>query len=163
HKSIEIARREGYAAHMEPGISAEDCLYADLGIDPGKFGCQHYEASQLLFYQRRIDPTAYLVLWQVGLVGDQSLARFSTGAAYRQVLVDVLARDYPLDHELIIYRAATLPIQQARIERVLLGDLPQAQVGMADTVVIAPARPLQADLAIRARLAALDAAADGAM
>jgi precorrin-3B methylase len=163
HKSIEIARREGYAAHMEPGISAEDCLYADLGIDPGKFGCQHYEASQLLFYQRRIDPTAYLVLWQVGLVGDQSLARFSTGAAYRQVLVDVLARDYPLDHELIIYRAATLPIQQARIERMLLGDLPQAQVGMADTVVIAPARPLQADLAIRARLAALDASTEGAV
>jgi hypothetical protein len=103
HKSIEIARSEGYAAHMEPGISAEDCLYADLGIDPGKFGCQHYEASQLLFYERRIDPTAYLVLWQVGLIGDQSLARFSTGPAYRQVLVDVLARDYPLEHEVIIY------------------------------------------------------------
>jgi len=29
-------------------------------------------------------------------------------------------------------------------------------------VVIAPARPLQADLAIRARLAALDVAAEGA-
>ncbi|HTN31001.1 MAG TPA: SAM-dependent methyltransferase [Pseudomonas sp.] len=163
HKSIEIARSEGYAAHMEPGISAEDCLYADLGIDPGKFGCQHYEASQLLFYQRRIDPTAYLVLWQVGLVGDQSLARFSTGPAYRQVLVDVLARDYPLDHEVIIYRAATLPIRQARVERVLLGDLPRAQVGMADTVVIAPARPLQADLAIRAQLSALDAATEDAV
>ena len=158
HKSIEIARSEGYVAHMEPGVSAEDCLYADLGIDPGTFGCQHYEASQLLFYQRRIDPTAYLVLWQAGLVGDQSLTRFSTGAAYRQVLVDVLARDYPLDHEVIIYRAPTLPIQQARIERVPLGELTQAELGMADTVVVPPARPLQADPAIRARLAALDAA-----
>jgi hypothetical protein len=161
HKSIEIARREGYPAHMEPGISAEDCLYADLGIDPGKFGCQHYEASQLLFYRRRIDPTAYLVLWQVGLVGDQSLARFSTGPAYRQVLVDVLANDYPLDHEVIVYRTPTLPIQQARIERLALGDLPQADVGMADTVVIPPARPLQADPAMRARLAELDLAMAG--
>ncbi|MHB1271629.1 MAG: SAM-dependent methyltransferase [Rhodanobacter sp.] len=161
HKSIEIARREGYPAHMEPGISAEDCLYADLGIDPGRFGCQHFEASQLLFYQRRIDPTAYLVLWQVGLVGDQSLARFSTGPAYRQVLVDVLARDYPLQHEVIVYRTPTLPIQQARIERVALGDLPQADVGMADTVVIPPARPLQADPAMRARLAELDLAMAG--
>jgi len=161
HKSIEIARREGYPAHMEPGISAEDCLYADLGIDPGKFGCQHFEASQLLFYQRRIDPTAYLVLWQVGLVGDQSLARFSTGPAYRQVLVDVLARDYPLQHEVIIYRTPTLPIQQARIERLALGDLPQADVGMADTVVVPPARPMQADPAMRARLAELDLALAG--
>jgi len=35
HRAIQQARAEGYAAHMEPGISAEDCLYADLGIDPG--------------------------------------------------------------------------------------------------------------------------------
>jgi hypothetical protein len=143
---------------MEPGISAEDCLYADLGIDPGRYGCQHFEASQLLFYKRRIDPTAYLVLWQVGLVGDQSLARFSTGPAYKQVLVDVLARDYPLDHEITIYRSATLPIQQARIERVKLRDLPQAKVEMEDTVVVPPAGPLQPNTEMRARLAELDRA-----
>lgn len=158
HKSIEVARSEGYPAHMEPGISAEDCLYADLGIDPGRFGCQHYEASQLLFYQRRIDPTAYLVLWQVGLVGDQSLARFSTGSAYRQVLVDVLARDYPLEHGITLYRTPTLPIQQARIERLPLAALPQAEVGMADTMVLPPVRPMQVDHEIRARLSALDQA-----
>jgi len=94
HKAIEVPRAEGFKAHMEPGISAEDCLYADLGIDPGRFGCQHFEASQLLFYERRIDPTGYLVLWQAGLVGDVSLKRFSTGPAYRQALVDVLSADY---------------------------------------------------------------------
>ena len=158
HKAIQVAKDEGFRAHMEPGISAEDCLYADLGIDPGRSGCQHFEASQLLFYRRRIDPTAYLVLWQVGVAGDQSLARFATGAAYRQVLVDVLASDYPLQHELIIYRAATLPIQQPRIERVALGDLPQADVGMADTVVVPPARAMEPNPEIRARLAALDLA-----
>ncbi|OOG52643.1 hypothetical protein B0E47_15260 [Rhodanobacter sp. B05] len=161
HKAIEVARSEGFAAHMEPGISAEDCLYADLGIDPGRFGCQHYEASQLLFYQRRIDPTAYLVLWQVGLVGDQSLARFSTGPAYRQVLVEVLVRDYPLEHEVIIYRTPTLPIQSARIERLALGDLPQADIAMQDTVVIPPARAMQIAHETRARLTALDKAATG--
>jgi precorrin-3B methylase len=158
HKAIEVARGEGYSAHMEPGISAEDCLYADLGIDPGKFGCQHYEASQLLFYQRRIDPTAYLVLWQVGLVGDQSLARFSTGAAYRQLLVEVLLRDYPPENEVIIYRTATLPIQRARIERTMLSTLPQADIGMADTVVIRPARAMQIDHEMMAKLDLLDRA-----
>jgi uncharacterized protein YabN with tetrapyrrole methylase and pyrophosphatase domain len=156
HKAIETARSEGFRAHMEPGISAEDCLYADLGIDPGKYGCQHFEASQMMFYRRRIDPTAYLVLWQVGLAGDQSLKRFSTGAAYRQVLVDVLARDYPLDHEVTIYRAATLPLQRPRIERLSLYRLPQAAIEMADSVVIPPSSPMQADPEICARLAALD-------
>lgn len=158
HKAIEVARSEGYPAHMEPGVSAEDCLYADLGIDPGKVGCQHFEATQMLLYRRRIDPTAYLVLWQVGLAGDQSLARFSTGAAYRQVLVDVLARDYPLDHPVTIYRAATLPILSPRIEKLALRDLPQAAIEIADTVVVPPAIAMQPDEEIRARLAALDAA-----
>ncbi|HEV8692573.1 MAG TPA: SAM-dependent methyltransferase, partial [Lysobacter sp.] len=110
HQAIEQARSGGFAAHMEPGISAEDCLYADLGIDPGRFGCQHYEASQFMFYRRRIDPSAYLVLWQIGLAGDRSLRRFATEPEYRRLLIELLVEDYPLDHEVIIYEAATLPI-----------------------------------------------------
>jgi hypothetical protein len=106
HQAIEIARSEGFRAHMEPGVSAEDCLYADLGIDPGKYGCQHFEASQLMVYRRRIDPAAYLIVWQIGVAGDRSLSRYATGVGYRQVLVDVLARDHPLDHEVILYQAA---------------------------------------------------------
>jgi hypothetical protein len=158
HKAIEIARAEGFHAHMEPGISAEDCLYADLGIDPGRFGCQHFEASQLLFYERRIDPTGYLVLWQVGLVGDLSLKRFSTGAAYRQALVDVLSQDYPLDHEVIVYRGATLPIQKPRTSHIALRDLPNAKLTAEETVILPPAAPLRVNLAMRERLAELDKA-----
>jgi precorrin-3B methylase len=156
HKAIEIARGEGFAAHMEPGVSAEDCLYADLGIDPGKYGCQHYEASQFMLYRRRVDPSAYLMLWQVGVAGDQSLARFSTGAAYRQVLVDVLARDYDLGHEVILYRAVTLPMHQPRIERLSLRNLPAADVDMHMTLVVPPGSRLQADPTVREWLAALD-------
>jgi hypothetical protein len=156
HEAIAIARREGYAAHMEPGISAEDCLYADLGIDPGTFGCQHYEASQLLFYNRRIDPAAYLVLWQIGIVGDRTLARFSTGVEYRRVLLDVLGSDYPLEHEVILYRAATLPIHKPRIKRLTLRKLPTARIDLDDTLVIPPARELEADKTTLARLRALD-------
>jgi hypothetical protein len=158
HKAIETARGEGYHARMEPGISAEDCLYADLGIDPGTCGCQHFEASQLLIYRRRIDPSAWLILWQAGLAGDRSLKRFSTGPAYRQVLVDVLARDYSPEHEVIVYQAATLPIGQPRVERTTLRALPGAALGMADTLAIPPARAMEPDEEIRARLAALDAA-----
>jgi precorrin-6B methylase 1 len=156
HKAIETARNEGYAAHMEPGISAEDCLYADLGIDPGRYGCQHYEASQLMFYERRIDPSAYLVLWQVGVAGDQSLERFATNANYRQELVNLLARDYPLDHEIILYRGLTLPIQRPRIQRIALADLPTSDVEMDVTVVLPPARRLKPNRELRARLSVLD-------
>ncbi|HTA64940.1 MAG TPA: SAM-dependent methyltransferase [Xanthomonadaceae bacterium] len=156
HKAIAVARKEGYAAHMEPGISAEDCLYADLGIDPGEFGCQHCEASQLLYYKRRIDPTAYLILWQVGAVGDRAQARSSPDDAYRQVLVDRLAEDYPLRHRVTIYRAATLPIHAPRIERTTLRKLATAHIELPDTIVIPPAQKLEPNAKILRRLARLD-------
>src|SRR5688500_6516418 len=34
HEAIRRARSEGFAARMLPGVSAEDCLFADLAVDP---------------------------------------------------------------------------------------------------------------------------------
>ncbi len=157
HLAIEQARAEGFEASMEPGVSAEDCLYADLGIDPGTFGCQHFEASQFMLFQRRVDSSAYLILWQVGLAGDRSLRRFSSSSAERQVLVDLLAQDYPLDHTVIAYEAATLPISAPRCERLALGSLAQAELNQNTTLVVPPARALQPNAAVRERLARLHA------
>lgn len=159
HKAIEVARAEGFQAYMEPGISSEDCLYADLGIDPGRYGCQHFEASQLLFYEHRINPAGYVVLWQASLVGDWSLTRLETGAAHRQVLVDRLSQDYPPDHEVIIYQGATLPIEQPKVRRVKLRDLPDTTLASQETLVLPPAIPLRSNLIMRGRLAELDRAA----
>jgi hypothetical protein len=156
HKAIAGARAEGFDALMEPGISAEDCLYADLGIDPGTYGCAHFEASQFMFYQRRIDPSAYLVLWQVGMAGDLSLARFATGPAYRQVLVDVLAQDYPMSHPVIAYEAATLPITAPRMDEMPLSELVDADLRLQTTLVVPPDRPMQRNQAMLARLEVLD-------
>lgn len=155
HKAIEQARSEGYSAHMEPGISAADCLYADLGIDPGKYGCQHFEASQFMFYKRRVDTAAYLILWQIGVAGDQSLARFSTGASHRRLLVDLLCRDYDPAHEVILYKAVTLAISRPEIVRLPLRALPEAECDMHSTLVIPPSSTLEPNAEIRERLHAL--------
>lgn len=157
HAAIAAARAAGFPAVMEPGISAADCLYADLGLDPGEFGCQHHEASQLLLYRRPLDPSALLVVWQLGVVGDRSLKRRATGPAYRALLVERLAEDWPLDHRVALYEAACLPHQAARIDWLPLSALPTTEVAMHTTLVIPPARPMRADPAFRARLAALDA------
>src|ERR1700676_3415101 len=65
HEAIRRARADGIEARMLPGVSAEDCLFADLGIDPAPTGCQSFEATDFLVYNRHIDPTAALVLWQL--------------------------------------------------------------------------------------------------
>ena len=143
HAAIAQARAEGFDASMEPGISAEDCLYADLGFDPGRVGCAHYEASQLLFYRRVIDTSAWLVLWQIGLAGDRSYAVRSSTVAQRQRVVDRLLRDYPPEHVVTIYEAATLPIGRPRIEALPLHRLAHAALHMHSTLVIPPARALE--------------------
>lgn len=159
HHAIAQARAEGFDAEMHPGISAEDCLYADLGIDPGTYGCQHYETSQMMFYRRRIDPSAYLILWQIGLAGDRSLARFSTGAPYRRLLLEILAEEgYPPEHEVIVYEAATLPISAPRMERMPLSALIDAQLFAQSTLVVPPAQPMRRNAEVLARIAQIDAA-----
>lgn len=157
HKVIELARAEGYPAHMEPGISAEDCLYADLGIDPGRAGCQHLEASQLLFFERKLDTLGHVILWQLGVVGDRSLGRFRTPDAYRELLTERLLEDYPADHPVALYRAPTLPIHAPHIQRVALRDFTKAEYTGQETLVLPPAHALTPNAIWRARLDALDA------
>ena len=62
-ESIRRARAEGYHARMLAGISAEDCLIADLGVDPARNGCQSYEATDFLLNSRTIDALAQFILW----------------------------------------------------------------------------------------------------
>jgi hypothetical protein len=132
-------------------------LYADLGIDPGSHGCQHYEASQFMMYRRRIDPSALLVLWQVGVAGDSTLARFGTGAAHRKILLEILSNDYPGGHLVTIYEAATLPLIPPRIERIRLSELVDANLTGQSTLVIPPSRVMELNPEVASRLAALAA------
>ncbi len=138
HQSIKQARLEGYKAHMEPGISVEDCLYADLAIDPGTYGCIHYEATQFLFKNKKIDTSSYVVLWQVGVVGDRSLAKFSVESTDIQVLVNALLKYYKEEQEVILYECAILPIEKPRIERIRLFELASNIITLKTTVVIPP-------------------------
>jgi uncharacterized protein YabN with tetrapyrrole methylase and pyrophosphatase domain len=160
HLAIAAARAEGYSAEMLPGISAEDCLVADLGIDPGATGMQSMEATQFMIYERKIDPTGLTILWQPALAGELTLKRFDTTAERVQILVDKLARDYPQDHLVILYEAATSPLETTRMDTMPLRDLPTAVLRGSTTLVIPAAFPLKRDQAIIDQLSALPAAAD---
>lgn len=152
HNAIKQARELGFKSHMEPGISAEDCLYADLGIDPGTYGCFHIETSQFMFYKRCIDTAAYLVLWQVAVAGDRTLARTSSVKQHVNVLLELLYESYSPEHEVILYEAIALPFQQKRIEYLKLQDLSTANLDMKTTLIIPPSRKLEPNSAVLKRL-----------
>jgi hypothetical protein len=143
HLAIKQARAEGFAAQMEPGISAEACLWADLGIDPGNSGHQSFEASQFMFFRHTPDPTTHLLLWQIALAGEHTLTEFHTNADRLQILVEQLGQWYPPGHEVVIYEAANLPVLAPRIQRLALRDLPHAQLSAKSTLLIPPARKLE--------------------
>ena len=144
HRVMRHARAMGIDARMEPGISAEACLYADLGLDPGHRGVQSMEATHLLVYNRVLDPAGLVLLWQVTLTGDLNCTRTKADPHALQALVDKLLTWYPAEHEVILYEAAHVPIQSPRADRLRLCDLPTAQYREYTTLVIPPAVDLRA-------------------
>lgn len=156
HMLMQAAKKAGIEARLDPGISADACLYADLGLDPGKRGCQSMEATQFLLFKRSIDPSALLILWQVGLTGDLSLKRFDTEPKWLALLAEKLMQWYPGDHEVILYEANIYPIGDCRAERVKLQDLEHAVTSQITTLVVpALTKPLEVDEFWRERLEAI--------
>jgi uncharacterized protein YabN with tetrapyrrole methylase and pyrophosphatase domain len=151
HEAIERARSEGFQARMLPAVSTEDCLFADLGVDPARVGCQSYEATDFLIRRRRIDPTAALILWQVDVVGNLAYSP-EADTSRIGVLVDYLRREYPADHETVLYEASIYPICEPVIRRVALSDLVGAEISSMTTLYVPPASERPADPEMLARL-----------
>lgn len=155
HEAIRRARAEGYAARMLPGVSSLDCLFADLGVDPGEAGCQIHTATSLLLHDRPVDASVPLVLLQIGMIGNRGVfdatqrSRIGEGLA---MLTEVLRRAFPADHEVIVYEAATQPTERARIEAVALAGLQQAVVSEISTLFVPPLGPAPVDVRALHRL-----------
>jgi precorrin-2 methylase len=128
HNAVELARREGYEAQMLPAISAEDCLYADLGVDPSITGLQVFEATDLLLRQRRIEPTMNMILFQVGCVGDLGFNFQGYENNNFGILVDYLEKAYGPDQEVINYVASMFSIAEPTIARHRISDLRKPDV-----------------------------------
>jgi uncharacterized protein YabN with tetrapyrrole methylase and pyrophosphatase domain len=146
HEAIRRAKADGFEARMLPAVSAEDCLFADLGVDPGRTGWQGYDATDFVVHGRRIDPTAGLVLWQVGGIGDPGYPPQATPERL-QVLTDALLASYPANHEVVLYEASPYPVCAPFIRRLPLAELPSTSVPMLATLYLAPAGPPRRDLA----------------
>jgi hypothetical protein len=138
HEAIKQARLEGYSAKMLPGISAEDCLFADLGIDPGRNGCQSFEATDFLIHKRKFDTGCALILWQIGCIGDLTFSLEPYSIRGLQVLTEYLCHYYGATHPAVVYEAAEYPIFDPGIETVPLAKLPEAQISSISTLYVAP-------------------------
>ena len=149
-QAIRQARREGFTAWMLPGVSAEDCLFADLDLDPADYGCQSYEATRFLLHKRQVDPTSNLILWQIGVIG--VLHQTGDTSVGLQALTEVLVSAYGPTHEVIIYEAAKYATFSPIIESVSLAQLSQARLTPMSTLFVPPKSIPESDPAMMARL-----------
>jgi hypothetical protein len=138
HEAVRQARQAGFTAKMLPAISAEDCLFADLGLDPGSSGCQLYEAMDFLNNSRIVDPSSLLILWQVGVMGDPLYKVQGYDLSPLPRLIDRLGQLYGLHHEVIVYVAPIHWEGEPQIERVSLGQLATARLSASSTLCVPP-------------------------
>jgi len=139
HGAIQRARFEGHPARMLPGVSSEDCLFADLGIDPAARGCQSFEATDFLVRKRGFDPRSALILWQIGAIGVTTYRReelWSRGGL--KILSEALRRCYPRGHRVAVYEAARFAIGEPSIQVLPLERLGHARVSTSSTLYVPP-------------------------
>jgi uncharacterized protein YabN with tetrapyrrole methylase and pyrophosphatase domain len=136
-EAVRRARGEGLAARMLPGVSALDCLFADLGVDPAEHGFQTYEADDFLRRRPVVEPRAALVLWQVGVVGEKLHSSDGAPVELRE-LIDALLETYAREHEVVVYEASPFPGVAAQVVRVGLGALTASALSKRSTVYVPP-------------------------
>ncbi|KAL0580844.1 hypothetical protein V5O48_001136 [Marasmius crinis-equi] len=137
NRAIAIARAEGYRARMLPGVSAEDCLYSDLDFDPAMSGCTTQEATSIILYNKRLDPSVHNIIWQVGAVGISNMAL--------ELLVDRLEEDFGPNQKVVHYIGAVLPQSTTVKEELTITELRNEDVVKQITSISTfylPPRPL---------------------
>jgi uncharacterized protein YabN with tetrapyrrole methylase and pyrophosphatase domain len=138
HTAIAQARAEGYVAEMLPAVSALDCLFADLGLDPAMDGCQMFEATSFVTRRPRIDPGTPLVLWQAAYLGILEYRR--RPIADLTPLRALLIEHYPADHPVVVYEAAPYAGILPSVQSVNVENIDNVKLEASHTLYIPPAR-----------------------
>ncbi|WP_170565727.1 SAM-dependent methyltransferase [Ruegeria atlantica] len=142
HRAIMLARREGHKAVMKAAVSALDTLCADLGVDPSNPGLQTYEATEALLRKRPVDTCVNVVLWQVGLIGENGYRRLGYLNNNFSYFVSWLQDIYGPDYAVTNYIGARYPTLDPVIDVYQLSDLHdpdvQAKITGLSTLYIPP-------------------------
>ena len=123
----DYARAEKMLSAIVPGVSPLDCLFADLGLDPLREGCQIFAAEHLTEHGRRIDPTIALIV---------SLSDDAAHAA----LLELLRRAYAAERQAVIYEPARYIVLEPVIRPGVIGEIGEQDLAGASYVYV-PASP----------------------
>lgn len=137
-EAVRKARLEGYDARLLPAVSAEDCLFADLGIDPGTWGCASYDTTYFLVYCCSVNPRIATILWQLGAIGDTAYRPGCDSVTGLRLLRDRLLEKHPDDHRVALYEASPYVHLPPRVDWLPLRDLCSSKPTGISTLYVPP-------------------------
>jgi len=111
-----------------PAVSALDCLFVDLHLNPADAGLQMFDANQLLLKRRPLQPDVPCLIWQPATVeSTYATTAWSRPQRFHR-LRDYLLGFYPKEHRVVLALSATTSRRTApRLKRIALGRLEQAR------------------------------------
>lgn len=119
---LKVASLLGLRVRLLPGISAMDCLFIDLKLDPGR-GLQIYEATDMLLLQRPLQPEVACLIWQIGAI-ESLLYSVATNRPERfSRLKNYLLQYYPPEHKVIAAYSSTFPLIPSLLTEFPLGEI----------------------------------------
>jgi precorrin-3B methylase len=121
-----------------PGISAMDCLFADLGVDPGDSGCFSIDVNDLLLFNKTIEPHSHLILWQIGMIGNCGKPSYEVSREKLIYLKEYLGKYYPSSQPITLYEASLYPAIPAKIETSTLEQLETLDYTPISSLYISP-------------------------
>jgi tetrapyrrole methylase family protein/MazG family protein len=119
-----------------PGISAFDCLLADLEINLNG-GCFLSEASHLIKNQIKLDTSNHVIIWQVGVIDVES-PRTNEYKGNVWKLKHELLKYYHKDSEVYLYEASIYPHIKPLIKKTKVGLIDKMEISSITTAYIPP-------------------------
>lgn len=102
HELMAAARARGCPSRMLPAVWLEDCLCAELELDPLD-GWQAFEAANFLLHKRLWSPERSLVLWHLDHIWERDAIHVPVRARCLAILGEHLAEAYGPEHRVVLY------------------------------------------------------------
>jgi len=113
----DLGRVLGLTVEVLPGISATAALLCELRVDPGLWGMQMYEATELLLRRRPLAPDVPALIWQIGDVETRLRSTRPSRPERFDRIREHLLQFYPPDHRVVAVYAAPHPlVHSTRLE-----------------------------------------------
>lgn len=150
-----MARHLDLNVVTQPGISAMDCLFAELMLDPCADGLQMYEATDLLLRCYPLIPEVPALIWQIGTVETRLHTLRRSRAERFHRFQSHLLKFYAPDHRMTAVFASSHPLmksQQLEFPLASIGDYAtQLHAGFTLFIPAAGSRPI-ADVDLLSRI-----------